>query len=56
MTSVTYRYKLDPVVLNQLITFADTHRYDEPLIFKEEWDKWVEGKYGLNYKRKDATY
>lgn len=41
MTSVTYRYKLDPVVLNLLITFADTHRYDESLIFKEEWDEWV---------------
>ena len=42
MTSCTYRYKLDPDILEHLILFADTHRYDDPPIFKEEWDKWVE--------------
>jgi len=52
MTSVTYRYKLDPVVLDQLITFADTHRYDEPLIFKEEWDKWVKENTALITREK----
>lgn len=43
MTSYTYRYKLDPIIVDHLIRFTDTHRYADSSIFKEEWDKWIEG-------------
>lgn len=36
-----YRFKFSNNTLEELVKFGDTHRYDEPEMFKEEWDKWV---------------
>jgi len=41
MTTLTYRYKLDPTVLENLRDFAGLHRHAEPAVFREEWDQWV---------------
>ena len=39
--SKTYRYKIFPAVLEELIAFASVHRFDEPQDFKDSWDEWV---------------
>ena len=36
-----YRYKFTGGVLNELIKFASTHRYDDPGLFRENWDEWI---------------
>ena len=36
-----YRFKFSNNTLEELVKFGDTHRYDEPEMFKVEWDKWV---------------
>ena len=41
MTTLTYRYKLDPTVLENVRDFAGLHRHAEPAVFREEWDQWV---------------
>mgnify|MGYP006164848455 CR=1 FL=1 len=41
MTTLTYRYKLDSAILEQLRSFAGNHRYDEAIIFREAWKGWL---------------
>ncbi len=41
MTTLTYRYKLEVTVLEQLKIFADLHRYDESAVFREAWKEWL---------------
>ena len=36
-----YRFKFTPEIMNLLHEFAQTHKYDEKEVYKEEWDKWT---------------
>ena len=40
-TKKIYRFKFTDCFLGELINFASTHRYDEPELFRSEWDKWI---------------
>lgn len=40
MTTKTYRFKLDDVLLEKIKQFADLHRDDEPDTFSDSFDQW----------------
>lgn len=42
MSTKIYRYKFSPKFINQLEYFANVHKYEDRVGFKEKWEEWVE--------------
>lgn len=47
MTSKTYRFKLDPIILENIRQFAENHRYEDSHDFSCSYQKWVEDNKGI---------
>lgn len=47
MTSKTYRYKLDPIILENIQKFAEKHRYDDSHDFSYSYERWLKDNKGL---------
>jgi hypothetical protein len=41
-TNAIYRYKLTDELTEMLHQFAKVHQYDDRLVYKEAWTKWIE--------------
>ncbi len=39
--STVYRHKFSELIIQEIVAFTNTHRYDDPETFKECWDEWV---------------
>ena len=42
INNTIYRYKFDELFLEDLISFAKIHQFDDRKTFKEEWKLWCE--------------
>jgi len=55
-----YRFKLSKVILDELIKFANIHRYDDTISFRENWDYWVNDNIEIirreEYRLKELGY
>ena len=41
-TNNIFRYKFSEQILQLIGGFSSTHKYDEPIQFREEWDLFIE--------------
>ena len=43
--STIYRHKFSPFIIEDIVGFSNTHRFDDPQTFKEAWDEWIKSNF-----------